>query len=157
MKNTNSIEATELTHGSTAAARANEVSELCGGAEVCWADVRVTMRVRDGSASGRREVGKSGVWECNDLMELLETEPTAQPKISFLLFRLSAEGSGEEPQKMARKFLGLLARSEAERDRGAYGLQCVRFASASPRAPRVAIIVLSRNGFEQRSVFLHRY
>ena len=33
-RTTNSTEATELTHGSTAAARANGVSELCGGAGV---------------------------------------------------------------------------------------------------------------------------
>ena len=34
-------------------------------------------------------------------------EPTAQPKISFLLFRLSAEGSGEEPQKNGKEIFGV--------------------------------------------------
>jgi len=43
-------------------------------------------------ADGKAEKAEFG--KCNDLTELLETEPTAQPKISFLLSRLSAEGSG---------------------------------------------------------------
>ena len=106
---------------------------------------------RAGGKSEKAEFGK-----CSDLMKLLETEPTAQPKISFLLSRLSAERSGEEPQKMARKFLGLLARSGTERDRGAIKLQCVRRRLASPRARRVVIIVLSRKRFAHWLELVHK-
>ena len=52
------------------------------------------------SASERREAGESGVWEYNDLTELLEAEATdANQNFLAISFRLAAEGSGEEPSK----------------------------------------------------------
>ncbi|PIR87847.1 MAG: hypothetical protein COU10_02415, partial [Candidatus Harrisonbacteria bacterium CG10_big_fil_rev_8_21_14_0_10_45_28] len=71
------------------------------------------------SASGRREVGKSGVWEYNDLTELLETEPTAQPKISFPSVRLSVEGWGEEAREKCKEIFWFLHTRVRERVRGA--------------------------------------
>ena len=59
-------------------------------------------------------------------------------------FRLSGEGSGEEPQKNGKEIFGV-ARVRNERDRGAIPHdRSVRFSFESPRAPRV------RSGFAQR-------
>jgi hypothetical protein len=73
------------------------------------------------------------------------------PKFPFFFFAFRRRGRGRSRKKMARKFLGLLARSGAERDRGAEPPRnrSVRVSQKPPRAPRV------RSRFAQRSVFLH--
>lgn len=71
----------------------------------------------------------------------------------------SGRGSGGSRQKIERKWICVFR--TLERGATAWGAEhwqepeCVRRSTKPPRAPRVAIIVLSRNRFEQRSVFLH--
>jgi len=85
------------------------------------------------------------------VIEYNGTVTTAQPKISFPSVRLSAEGSGEEPQKNGKEIFGV-ARARYEHGRGAESLRnpSVRFNPKPPRAPRV------RSGFAQRLVFHRR-
>ena len=138
-------------HKQHRAGHANECERPMRGACDVWADIRAATRVRYGSASGRREAGKSGVWEYNDLTELLEAEPTAQPKISFLLFAFRRRGLGRSRKKNGKEIFGV-ARARYERGRGAESPRdpSVRFNPEPPRAPRV------RNGFEQRLWFHHK-
>lgn len=74
-------------------------------------------QTRIGVRLGRREAGESGTWEYNDLVELLEAEAAKQTKnfLSFIFaFRRGVRG---EPEKMARKFLGLPRASPRARAR----------------------------------------
>ena len=103
------------------------------------------------ASQGAARNGEKSILICYDESALFGVlKRRSKPEISFpSSFRFAAEGCGEEPQKMARKFLCLPARA-CERGWGAFQRnRSVRFSFEFPRAPRV------RSGFAQRLRFLH--
>ena len=97
---TNSNEATERTQASTEQAARTNVSGQCEVLAKCERTLELSCALYTGAprADGKSEKAEFG--KCNDLTELLETEPAAQTK-NFLPspFRLAAGGLGGAAKK----------------------------------------------------------